>query len=281
MKKKILLVEDERALCLLYEEELSRGGIRRHRGDRRRGRPGPAGRGRRSTSIITDIRMPGKNGIELIAQIMGLRKDIPIIINSAYQSYKEDFMTWAADAYVVKSSSLDELKAKIGQLLGDMMSELRKDLVSGRWVIIATERSKRPDDFRPQGVGRHRSPRPPGSARSARGNEGKTPPEVFALRAAGTAPGLAGLDGPCRAQQVPGPQSRAAAAQGRRGRLPVGWRDAASTKSSSRIPTTPSSSRTCRSRTSGTSSGSSSKRIQGDREDLHYQYVQIFKNKGK
>ena len=69
--------------------------------------------------IITDIRMPGKNGIELITQIMGLRKDIPIIINSAYQSYKEDFMTWAADAYVVKSASLDELKAKVRQLLGE------------------------------------------------------------------------------------------------------------------------------------------------------------------
>jgi two-component SAPR family response regulator len=50
---------------------------------------------------------------------MGLRKDIPIIINSAYQSYKEDFMTWAADAYVVKSASLDELKSKIKQLLGE------------------------------------------------------------------------------------------------------------------------------------------------------------------
>ena len=29
------------------------------------------------------------------------------------------------------------------------MSELRKDIISGRWVIIAAERSKRPDDFRP------------------------------------------------------------------------------------------------------------------------------------
>jgi two-component system response regulator (stage 0 sporulation protein F) len=93
MKKKILLVEDEKALCLLY--------------------------GRTAFDlIVTDIRMPGKNGIELITQIMGLRKDVPIVINSAYQSYKEDFMTWAADAYVVKSASLDELKAKIKELLG-------------------------------------------------------------------------------------------------------------------------------------------------------------------
>ena len=69
--------------------------------------------------IITDIRMPGKDGVELISQIMGMRRDIPLIINTAYQSYKEDFMTWAADAYVVKSASLDELKAKIKEMLGE------------------------------------------------------------------------------------------------------------------------------------------------------------------
>jgi DNA-binding response OmpR family regulator len=114
--KKILIVEDEEALCLLYKEELSQEGydvmtvydaeqalevLNRERFD----------------LIITDIRMPGRDGVELITQILGLRKDIPIIINTAYQSYKEDFMTWAADAYVVKSSSLLELKSKIKELL--------------------------------------------------------------------------------------------------------------------------------------------------------------------
>ncbi|MGB8958322.1 MAG: response regulator [Candidatus Aminicenantales bacterium] len=118
MKKKILVVEDEKTLCLLYEEELSKEGY-----DITPVTDAEAALVKLSEQsfdlIITDIRMPGKNGIELITQIMGLRKDIPIIINSAYQSYKEDFMTWAADAYVVKSSSLDELKSKIKQLLGD------------------------------------------------------------------------------------------------------------------------------------------------------------------
>ena len=118
MKKKILVVEDEKTLCLLYEEELSREGY-----DITAVTDAEAALTKLAQEgfdlIITDIRMPGKNGIELITQIMGLRKDIPIIINSAYQSYKEDFMTWAADAYVVKSSSLAELKAKIKQLLGE------------------------------------------------------------------------------------------------------------------------------------------------------------------
>jgi DNA-binding response OmpR family regulator len=117
MKKKLLIVEDEKNLCLLYREELTKAGykviavtdadaaleqIKKQTFD----------------LIVTDIRMPGKNGIELITQIMAQRKDIPIIINTAYQSYKHDFMTWAADAYVVKSASLDELKAKIKELIG-------------------------------------------------------------------------------------------------------------------------------------------------------------------
>jgi two-component system, response regulator, stage 0 sporulation protein F len=116
--KKILVVEDEKALCLLYEEELGRAGYSVTAVS-----DADAALEKISKEsfdlIVTDIRMPGKNGIELITQIMGLRKDIPIIINSAYQSHKEDFMTWAADAYVVKSSSLDELKLKIRELVGE------------------------------------------------------------------------------------------------------------------------------------------------------------------
>jgi len=114
--KRILIVDDEETLCLLYKEELSREGYE----------VATAGNADEALAllkaeafdlIVTDIRMPGRDGVELITDIMALRKDIPIIINTAYQSYKQDFMTWAADAYVVKSSSLVELKAKIRDLL--------------------------------------------------------------------------------------------------------------------------------------------------------------------
>ncbi len=67
------------------------------------------------------------------------------------------------------------------------MSEMRKDLVSGRWVIIATERSKRPDDFRP--AGSINGARESGSfCPFCEGSEVKTPPEVFALRENGAGP---------------------------------------------------------------------------------------------
>ncbi len=74
------------------------------------------------------------------------------------------------------------------------MSELRKDLVSGRWVIIASERSKRPDDFRPASPEKKEGGS--GFCPFCMGNESKTPPEVFALRESGRPPtGRAGGSG--------------------------------------------------------------------------------------
>jgi UDPglucose--hexose-1-phosphate uridylyltransferase len=66
------------------------------------------------------------------------------------------------------------------------MSQLRKDLISGRWVIIASERSKRPDDFR--GAGEARTETADSFCPFCAGNESKTPPEVYALRREGTQP---------------------------------------------------------------------------------------------
>jgi UDPglucose--hexose-1-phosphate uridylyltransferase len=57
------------------------------------------------------------------------------------------------------------------------MPELRKDPVVGRWVIISTERSRRPTNFRPVQVEKtpHFCPFCPG-------HEDKTPPEVHVVR---------------------------------------------------------------------------------------------------
>ena len=58
------------------------------------------------------------------------------------------------------------------------MPELRKDPVTERWVIIATDRARRPSDFvrhKAASINRQFCPFCPG-------NEGKTPPEVLAHR---------------------------------------------------------------------------------------------------
>jgi UDPglucose--hexose-1-phosphate uridylyltransferase len=63
------------------------------------------------------------------------------------------------------------------------MSELRKDPITKEWVIIATERSRRPDEFRegPNDARRSASPDCP----FCPGNEHLTPPETFAIRESG------------------------------------------------------------------------------------------------
>ncbi|MDP2939873.1 MAG: DUF4931 domain-containing protein [Candidatus Omnitrophota bacterium] len=58
------------------------------------------------------------------------------------------------------------------------MPELRKDPIIGRWVIIATERAKRPDDFRSEISG----PPEQGECPFCEGNESQTPPEIYAIR---------------------------------------------------------------------------------------------------
>jgi UDPglucose--hexose-1-phosphate uridylyltransferase len=70
------------------------------------------------------------------------------------------------------------------------MPELRKDPVTGRWVIISTDRQKRPNDFRFERaatIGREQCPFCPG-------HESLTPPEVMAYRQNGSARNAPGWD---------------------------------------------------------------------------------------
>jgi UDPglucose--hexose-1-phosphate uridylyltransferase len=70
------------------------------------------------------------------------------------------------------------------------MSELRKDPVTGRWVIISTERRKRPTDFRLESVKIGRDD----SCPFCEGHEHMTPREVLAHRRNGSGPNTAGWE---------------------------------------------------------------------------------------
>jgi UDPglucose--hexose-1-phosphate uridylyltransferase len=56
------------------------------------------------------------------------------------------------------------------------LPELRKDSITGRWVIISTDRARRPMDFLRESV----IIKPNGFCPFCPGNEGKTPPEILA-----------------------------------------------------------------------------------------------------
>ena len=68
------------------------------------------------------------------------------------------------------------------------MSELRKDHVTGRWVIISTERRKRPSDFRLESV----RIAPDDSCPFCEGHEEMTPKELLVYGRNGSAPNTRG-----------------------------------------------------------------------------------------
>lgn len=73
------------------------------------------------------------------------------------------------------------------------MPELRRDPVIGRWVIISTERAKRPDQFSSTAVEKEEMA-PGEKCPFCEGNESLTPPEIYALRKPGTQPNKPGWE---------------------------------------------------------------------------------------
>jgi len=114
---KILLVEDEPNICLLYQQVLEADG---HQVSvAYNGKEGvEKALSERPDVVIMDINLPEKmDGIESMSRILSEDKDISVIINTGYSEHKDDFMTWAADAYIVKSGDLTPLKQAIDQVL--------------------------------------------------------------------------------------------------------------------------------------------------------------------
>ncbi len=112
----ILIVEDDNNQRTLYEEEMSEEGYRVL----------TAADGREALRVVEkhhpdlvvlDVNMPVMDGLDTLSQMLELNSKMPVVINTAYASYKDSFTSWSADAYVVKSSDLSELKQTVKRLL--------------------------------------------------------------------------------------------------------------------------------------------------------------------
>ncbi len=113
---RLLVVDDEREIRRLYADELEDQGYEVE----------TAGTGAEAAQllenrefdlVVLDIQMRGESGLQILQNIIQERKEMPVILCTAFGSYKEDFSSWLADAYVVKSSDLTELKQEIRRLL--------------------------------------------------------------------------------------------------------------------------------------------------------------------
>ena len=114
--KRILVADDEETIRLLYTEELSEEGyeilscseaaaimdlIEKEHPD----------------LLILDIRLGSVNVLDLLQEIKTKHRDLPVILCSAYDCFKDDIRSLSADAFVIKGSSLADLKKKIRKIL--------------------------------------------------------------------------------------------------------------------------------------------------------------------
>src|SRR4030042_5563629 len=106
---KVLCVDDDLSLLRLYQDELSEEGYKVILA--KDGKEAPSKLAKEKPQVVVlDIRMPVMDGIGTLTAMLGIDRQIPVILNTAYPQYRENFMTWGAEAYVIKSSDLTELK---------------------------------------------------------------------------------------------------------------------------------------------------------------------------
>jgi DNA-binding response OmpR family regulator len=112
---KILVVDDEKNILKLYKDELEDEGYN----------VVTANSGKEALEVFRveepdivtlDIMIPDINGLQLLQQLKQEKPRTPVIMLTAYD-YRDDFLVWASDAYVVKSSDMVTLKATIKQII--------------------------------------------------------------------------------------------------------------------------------------------------------------------
>lgn len=121
-RRHVLVVDDDRGLTELYRITLELEGYRvsvAHSGhaaleEIHRDRP---------EVIVMDIRIPDIDGLELMGRILALDPDIHVVLNSGYACYQDSFLSWSADAYVLKSPDLEPLLGEIRRLTGPRHSD--------------------------------------------------------------------------------------------------------------------------------------------------------------
>ena len=109
---KILLVDDEKHILTYYTEELSGDGhqvVTAGSGDQLLDKIAL----HQPDVVVLDIKLVEWDGLELFQDIRDRYYNLPVILCTAYDTFKEDPRSMAADDYVIKSFDLAERKTKI------------------------------------------------------------------------------------------------------------------------------------------------------------------------
>jgi CheY-like chemotaxis protein len=67
--------------------------------------------------VVLDIELPNRDGIETMRKLLDDYPELPVILNSAYAHYKSNFISWGAQAYLIKSSDTSQLISEVNKVM--------------------------------------------------------------------------------------------------------------------------------------------------------------------
>jgi len=117
--KKILIAEDEEVLREVFKDELAEEGYEVMEARDAKGTLAHLSK-EKVDLLILDIKLPDMSGLKLLEKIRKEYPTLPIIICTAYDTFKTDYEIWAGHIadYIVKPVDLEVLKEKIGRIIG-------------------------------------------------------------------------------------------------------------------------------------------------------------------
>lgn len=69
-------------------------------------------------AVILEVRLAGIDGLDLMARILDRFPGMPVILNTTCAAYRDNFLSWSADAYLIKSVDTRELVDTVRAALG-------------------------------------------------------------------------------------------------------------------------------------------------------------------
>lgn len=118
MRKNILIVDDEVEIRYLFSSELRDAGynvleasntkeffeiLEKEKG--------------KIDLCILDIKLKGESGIDILKSVNEKYKGMKTLLATAYSAYQDDFSTWTADGYWVKSQDVTQLLEEVKKVL--------------------------------------------------------------------------------------------------------------------------------------------------------------------
>jgi DNA-binding response OmpR family regulator len=68
-------------------------------------------------AVVSEVHLPGMDGIELICQLLNMTPRPIVVLNSESSYHRDSFLSWAADADLRKGSDTSALRATLSELL--------------------------------------------------------------------------------------------------------------------------------------------------------------------